>query len=276
MGELISSMKHLTDSLTETDQICEIHGTNLLELYGHTACYECQREKKEKTDEEIEREAMVSWEKSNFEQSRRYTYRRLEYDSVFADRTLKTADFSTFQADNEELADNKKKAIGIAERYKNGEVFNTLLTGIAGTGKSHLAMSILQKVNEESDPYKSCLFLSLDEFLLEIRSTFRPGSQDDEKTVVDKYARVDLMVIDDLGAETGFIGTDKIASDFTQRILYHLMNRRQDKSTIITTNLNSKQISAMYDSKVVSRLYKNLGGNIIKFEKSKDRRIVEF
>ena len=94
--------------------------------------------------------------------------------------------------------------------------------------------------------------------------------------MVDKYAKVDLLVLDDLGGETGFIGTDKVASDFTQRILYHLMNRRQDKSTIITTNLNSKQISAMYDSKVVSRLYKNLGGNIIKFEKSKDRRIVEF
>lgn len=276
MGELISSMKKLTDSLTETDQICEKHGTNLLELYGHTACYECQREKKEQTDEEIRQLAMVSWEKSNFEDSRRHTYWRLDRDSIFADRTLKKADFSSFKTDNEELAENKKKALEIAERYKNNEVFNTLLTGIAGTGKSHLAMSVLQKVNDESDPYRSCLFLSIDEFLLEIRSTFRPGSQDDEKAVVDKYAKVDLLVLDDLGAETGFIGTDKVASDFTQRILYHLMNRRQDKSTIITTNLNSKQISAMYDSKVVSRLYKNLGGNIIKFEKSKDRRIVEF
>ena len=276
MGELISNMKQLTDSLTETDQVCEKHGIKLLELMGHTACFDCQREKKEKTEEETRRLYMMDWELQHFEESRRKTYWRLAYDSIFADNTLKKADFSSFNADNEELAENKKKALEIAERYKNDEVFNSLLTGSAGTGKSHLAMSILQKVNEESDPYRSCLFLSIDEFLLEIRSTFRPGSQDDEKTVVDKYARVDLMVIDDLGAETGFIGTDKIASDFTQRILYHLMNRRQDKSTIITTNLNSKQISAMYDSKVVSRLYKNLGGNIIKFEKSKDRRIVEF
>lgn len=276
MGELISSMKNLTDSLIETDQICEKHGTKLLELMGHTACFECQREKKEKTEEETRRLYMMDWELQHFEDSRRKTYWRLAYDSIFADNTLKKADFSSFHADNEELTENKKKALEIAERYKNNEVFNSLLTGSAGTGKSHLAMSILQKVNEESDPYRSCLFLSIDEFLLEIRSTFRPGSQDDEKAVVDKYAKVDLLVLDDLGAETGFIGTDKVASDFTQRILYHLMNRRQDKSTIITTNLNSKQISAMYDSKVVSRLYKNLGGNIIKFDKSKDRRIVEF
>lgn len=276
MGELISNMRILTNRLTETDQICEKHGTKLLELMGHTACYQCQCEKKERTEEESREFALFYYEKAEFENSRSETYWRLDRDSVFADRTLKTANFSTFNTDNEELAENKKKALEIAERYKNDEVFNSLLTGSAGTGKSHLAMSILQKVNEESDPYRSCLFLSIDEFLLEIRSTFRPGSQDDEKAVVDKYAKVDLLVLDDLGAETGFIGTDKVASDFTQRILYHLMNRRQDKSTIITTNLNSKQISAMYDSKVVSRLYKNLGGNIIKFEKSKDRRIVEF
>ena len=82
-----------------------------------------------------------------------------------------------------------------------------------------------------------------------------------------------LAVIDDLGAETGFIGTDKTASGFTQRILYSLMNKRQDKSTIITTNLNSAQITAMYDSKIISRLYRRLGSNVIKFESMNDRRM---
>ena len=82
------------------------------------------------------------------------------------------------------------------------------------------------------------------------------------------------MVLDDLGAETGFIGTKKTASDFTQRMLYGLMNRRQEKSTIITTNLNSSQISGMYDQKVISRLYRGLNENsLIKFEKTKDHRI---
>ena len=51
MGDLISSTKNLTESLIETVQICEKHVTKLLELIGHTACFECKREKKDKNVE---------------------------------------------------------------------------------------------------------------------------------------------------------------------------------------------------------------------------------
>lgn len=262
-----SSMGLLKNLILESDRMCAIHNEPMHEYRGHVACQKCQREKVQAEDEALRAEAMKRYEK-------RITFDKLYKDSIVGDYTLREANFDNYAADDAETERNKLAARRIAGRYLKGEVFNTLLTGTAGAGKSHLAMGILKAVNEHADPWKSCLFISLDEFLLDIRSTYNDKlTNEDERTLVERVATVDLLVIDDLGAETGFIGTDKVATNFTQRILYALMNRRQDKSTIITTNLNSKQVAAMYDSKVISRLYRNLGDNILTFSTDKDRRI---
>lgn len=246
---------------------CEKHQTLMLVFAGRAVCPDCQRE----IVEEQERQYI---ERATTRHMKRVTFERLGKDSIVSDYLLKEATFTSYKTDDDETERNKLEARRIAGRYLKGEVFNTLLTGNAGTGKSHLAMSILRAVNDNADPWKSCLFLSLDEYLLTIRSTFgNKTTTEDEQSLIERVADVDLMVIDDLGAETGFIGTDKTASDFTQRILYSLMNKRQDKSTIITTNLNSAQITAMYDSKIISRLYRRLGSNVIKFESAVDRRM---
>lgn len=251
----------------QRDGWCEKHESMKLVFAGRAVCPDCQREKVE----EQERQYV---ERATMRHLKRVTFDRLAKDSIVSDYLLKEATFASYQTDDEESEQNKLAARRIAGRYLKGEVFNTLLTGKAGTGKSHLAMSILRAVNDNADPWKSCLFLSLDEYLLTIRSTFgNKTTTEDEQSLIERVADVDLMVIDDLGAETGFIGTDKTASDFTQRILYSLMNKRQDKSTIITTNLNSAQITAMYDSKIISRLYRRLGTNVIKFESATDRRM---
>lgn len=251
---------------TET---CPVHHIPFLTYAGRKACPACQKELLEKKEEEYSR-------RMTFKHQKRITYDRLSKDSLISDLTIKEASFQTYETDNEESVRNKQAARQIAGRYLNGEVFNTLLTGNAGAGKSHLAMSIAKAVNENSDPWRSVLFLSIDEWLLWIRSTYSDNnlSTDDEKSILDKTAANDLLVLDDLGAETGFIGTKKKASDFTQKMLYGLMNRRQDKSTIITTNLNSDQISAMYDHKVISRLYRGLSEqSMISFEETSDKRI---
>ena len=264
-------MEGLTFSdLEQSGEHCEVHNVPFLTYLGKKACPKCEKENLEKREQEYR-------ERMTFRHQKRITYDRLNKDSLVSDLTIKKAEFKTFHPDNEESKRNKQAAIQIAGRYLNNEVFNTLLTGNAGTGKTHLAMSIAKEVNEKSNPWRSVLFLSIDEWLLWIRSTYSDNdnlSKDDEKSILNNTASHDLLILDDLGAETGFIGTKKTASDFTQKMLYGLMNRRQDKSTIITTNLNSKQLSAMYDQKVISRLYKGVSKDtVIKFKDSKDKRI---
>lgn len=257
------------DGLKVSDNFCDLHDVPFLQFGERMACPVCQREVLDKKESEY-REAMT------LKHKKRITFDRLNKDSLISDITIKKAAFHTYDPKGNEAAVNLQQAKRIADRYINGEVFNSLLTGNAGAGKSHLAMGIAQYVNDNSDPWRSVMFLSIDEWLLSIRKTYSSNhlSIEDEQSILDKTAEVDLLILDDLGAETGFIGTDKTASDFTQRMLYGLMNRRQDKSTVITTNLNSVQISQMYDGKVISRLYRNLDeSSLIMFRETKDNRI---
>lgn len=258
------------DGLKKLKETCTIHDIPLLSYAGRVACPECQKERLEQKEEEYRK-------KMTLQHHKRITYDRLYKDSLISDITLKDASFQTYDIDDKESRINKEKARQVAGRYLKREVFNTVFAGNPGTGKSHLAMSILRAVNENADPWRSCLFLSFDEWLLSIRGTYRKDniSFEDEQSILDRTAAVDLLVIDDIGAETGFIGTTKTATDFTQRMLYGLLNRRQDKSTIITTNLTSDQMGRMYDGKIISRMYRGVEKErtLITFEETTDKRI---
>lgn len=195
-------------------------------------------------------------------------------NSIISDETLLQATFDSYNTSEVEESNNKNLARKIAGEYLYGENYNTIFTGNPGSGKSHLAMSMLKAVNDNSEPYRYCLFVSFDELLRKIRGSFdNKESKHTEENMIKLLAKPHILVIDDLGAETGYIGTVKQASDFTQRILYSVMNQRQSKSTIITTNLNSEELSRMYDPKLLSRMYKGSKGHIISFKKTKDKRM---
>lgn len=193
--------------------------------------------------------------------------------SILQDETIKLARFDNYNETlGPEEAQNKAKAWQCVERYKNGEQFNLWVQSeITGVGKSHLAMSILKALNSLEC---SCLFLDIDEMLRKIRGSFDDkSSKYTEQYFIDLALSVDFLVLDDLGAETGDIDTKKRASDYTSRILRAVVNGRQHKSTIITTNLKSDQLNGIYDRKVISRAMANI--ETIRFTQAKDKRIAK-
>ncbi|ARK26360.1 hypothetical protein SporoP37_15740 [Sporosarcina sp. P37] len=193
-------------------------------------------------------------------------------DSILTDIGLLEASFKTYIAEQPEETANKEKAAEAFRRYKQEQVFNTWLVGNPGVGKSHLAMSILRNCNEMGTRDKSCLFVSVDEMLLRIRSSFSDKeSKYTEFYFIDLLTKADFLVLDDLGAETGGTGTEKKATDFTMRVLYGIANGRQNKPTIITSNLSLIALEKMYDPKLVSRLMRNTF--LIRFRETTDKRI---
>lgn len=199
-------------------------------------------------------------------------YNTLMTKSVLSNKDLFKANFGNYETQFAEESRNKEKAIRVFQKYKTGLTFNTWFTGLPGVGKSHLAMSILRNLNTSGSKNQSCLFISFDEMLLRIRNSFdNKESMYTEFYFVDLLSSVDYLVIDDLGAETGSTGTRKKASDFTSRILYAVSNARQDKSTIITTNLSKSELVEMYDAKLVSRLQGSIA--LIDFKETSDKRV---
>ena len=96
------------------------------------------------------------------------------------------------------------------------------------------------------------------------------GQIQDEHYFDNLLSEVDVLVMDDLGAEVGNIDTDKTASDFVGRILRNITTSRQDKVTIYTTNLSSADLKHVYDEKTVSRMFRRL--QPIVFKETQDMR----
>jgi DNA replication protein DnaC len=241
---------------------CEEHKVQKIVFKGEIHCPRCFLDNENK---KMQQQAQADYDR--YFQNK--VYNTLSRDSILEDRTLLEARFDTYLVSEQEERENKNIVLECLERYKQGEVFNLILQGKQGTGKSHLAYSTIYELNEIRD--KSCLFVSIDAMLRKIKNSFN----DKESRFTEEYfnkllSNVDFLVLDDLGAETGAIDTSKTATDFVQRVLYGITNTRQDKATILTTNLDSKTLFSMYDKKLVSRLFRK--PKYVIFKESKDKR----
>lgn len=262
----------MREKLVEVDEVCEVHDVKKVTAFNRDpVCLKCAKELVEQGNKEME-------ERLTQRHFKNTSYDWLSKKSILLDETLRDVTFDSFDGVDEETKKNKEKALEIARKYYKGGTFNTILSGKAGTGKSHLAMSMLKVINEHSEPYRRCLFVSIDEVMRLIKESFgRKDNDFTEQKLIKLLIDADLLVIDDLGAESGAVGSQKQATDFITRTLYAVVNGRMNKSTIITTNLSSKQMANMYDSKLVSRMMKGAKGHVITFNETKDKRMdIEF
>lgn len=269
----------------ETDELCEKHGIKMMFIKATQkhVCNACTAEAIVQEDREIARRGLYS-------QRVQDTTAVLKRRSIVTDHTLLDATFGGFDVNCKEQHDNREKVASLVPRILNGEYLNLWLIGDAGKGKSHLAMSLLNALNAEGkrqltaafeqdermdDKGISCLFIGFDEMLRLVRDSFNnKDSQYTESYFVDWCVRVDVLVIDDLGAETGSIHASKQATDFVHRMLYAIANGRRGKTTVITTNLEPDQRYQLYDAKILSRLSDNMAA--LRFKDSPDMRQSKF
>lgn len=235
---------------------------------GEVVCPRCQKEAQEKELEQVENAKF-----EQLEQLRRYN--TLYKESHVSDATILTATFENYTTEGKEQRDNLNAMKGYLKQLQEGAVFNIILQGNPGAGKSHLAYALLQELNNHDRdvvPNKRCLFISVDEMIRLIKDSFgNKESKYTEQYFTDLLSKVEFLVLDDLGAETGAIDTGKSATNFVQSVLYGVMNARQDKVTITTTNLNGKSLFNMYDKKLVSRLLRK--PQYVIFNETKDKRM---
>lgn len=272
----------------EIDECCETHGTRLKVFKDFEPfCLVCREER-------IREEEQKRFEQAFERKKRRMTQEVLFKDSVYSDLTIESACFENYTVqDGSEAEQAKLFAVEQARDYyklflKNQElleqkekkqpVFTTVFSGPVGVGKSHLAMSILQKLNEHNDCSYSCLFFSIDQLLRRIRNSYDDeNEQITEMRAIQLAINADYFVLDDLGAEVGGIETNKTASDFVIRVLNAIVDGRQGKGLIITTNLTNLQIKSIYGARIYSRLFANSKNHLFIFSdkrKTQDYRLI--
>lgn len=267
------NLKHII----ELDEVCPVHNVHLQQLNRTVViageakprkpapyCPECAKE-------EIAQKSQSELEKLKNKELYANTYNVLERDSTIP-KELKTATFDTFIANTPEERQLLAFAKQQANKYLNGMVGNTLITGGTGIGKSHLSISIAKAINEgyraKNEP-KSVLFISLTEIIKEIKEgwNYGRGAKLTEAEAVKLLTEADYLILDDLGAKNATLNPK---SDWEQDFLFDILNNREN--TIINTNLSGSELKKVYNERNASRILKGLEGNTFKASGIKDKR----
>lgn len=159
----------------------------------------------------------------------------------------------------------------------NNENFNIFIGGATGRGKTHLAMGVVNNVNEIANSYtvdgkgKRCVCINLNLLASKLKESYNDPQKPQETYYKNIMKKADVLLLDDLGAEIGGVNTKKEAQDYITNVLYEVMDAREDKTTIVTSNLTWEQITKKYDSRFISRLSVRL--SIKEFKKTEDYRL---
>lgn len=263
--------------VVKLEEVCPVHNVHLQQrnrivvIAGEDEprkpvpfCPECAKE-------EIAQKSQSELEKLKNKELYANTYNVLERDSTIP-KELKTATFDTFIANTSEECQLLAFAKQQADKYLNGMVGNTLITGGTGIGKSHLSVSIAKAINEgyraKNEP-KSVLFISLTEIIKEIKEgwNYGRGAKLTEAEAVKLLTEADYLILDDLGAKNATLNPK---SDWEQDFLFDILNNREN--TIINTNLSGSELKKVYNERNASRILKGLEGNTFKAFGIKDKR----
>ena len=136
--------------------------------------------------------------------------------------------FDNFHA----ATDAQVHALEVASSYAKNFTENSkrgnglILSGHPGTGKSHLAAAILQFIMpDHCGLYTTCMNV-----IRAVRGTWRKDSERSESEILNAYAEVPLLVLDEIGVQYG--------TDGEQTILFDILDRRYRdmQPTILLTN----------------------------------------
>ncbi|MDF7683382.1 DnaA/Hda family protein [Lactobacillus sp. ESL0679] len=260
MGNMIGTINR---AVKRTDEVCPIHGTSLVYIQGvkkvKPFCMRCTIEQRDAQDKRMHEEYKVS-------RFRGY----LKGQSLVDRADTFGYTFATFKSNtgtSEHYAKQAARQVAGTYLKQPDKKFNCLFYGNAGAGKTHLAMSILNAVNDNAEPMQRCLFLSVNKLIREMKNWFGDKTQVwSPKHVAELVHKADLVVLDDLGAESA----NSQATSFVQDTIFDIYESNQ--RIITTTNLSMDDLYKTYHSRLVSRMQEGGAGHVIDFSKIRDKR----
>jgi len=122
---------------------------------------------------------------------------------------------------------------------------SVVLSGSPGTGKSHLAIGVLQEVMARG---WIGMYMPVMDMVRMLRDTWRRDSAKSETEVLDTLSGLDLLVLDEVGVQYG--------TDGEQVILFSVLDRRyrDARPTILLTNLASEDFAGFVGPRIADRL----------------------
>lgn len=243
VDEIAAALSPVMESMGEQVRTCDAHGdfhskgTRLSrgrEVW--TRCPRCVDE--QQADEQAERERRAA------EMAKADLEAKLEQTAIPARFQGKTLD--NFHA----VSEPQKYALTVARDYlenfgqyaKRGE--GLILSGMPGTGKSHLAGAILSGLL----PRQVGLYTTCMNIIRAVRGTWRKDSERSETEVLSIYRGVPLLVVDEIGVQYG--------TDGEQTVLFDVLDGRyrEMQPTILLTNQDRAGFKSFIGERAYDRL----------------------
>lgn len=159
--------------------------------------------------------------------------------------------------DHEKLIKNLKTYV---HRFKPG-MKGLCFFGLAGRGKTHYALCVGRELQEKGH---SVLAIKSIDLLNRLKKCYASKDTDQELQVMKVLKQVELLIIDDIGAEK--------PSGWVREKLYEVIDYRHGRNTsIFTTNFGGEQLSKELGQALASRIY---GTGYQVQVTGKDRRLV--
>jgi DNA replication protein DnaC len=119
-----------------------------------------------------------------------------------------------------------------------------VLMGNPGTGKTYLSASILNLLFEKKE---EVFYTTHRRFIEEIHKAIEEGKT--QHSVIDRLSYKKYLIFDDLGSSK--------CTEWQNEMVLELIDRRysNENKTLITTNLNKKQISDILGERTASRIF---------------------
>jgi len=239
-----SRVVSFTSPLLDRTEHCEIHGdyTNRGRRLGKKeiwiGCPTCsdERERAKQAEAEAERKRREAERRAADAKAAGVPkrFRGCSFENYFAVTAEQT----------EELTVAMEFATEISTGRSNGK--GLVLAGKPGTGKTHIATAIVQHLLDRGFKAR---YVSSAGLIDMIRATWGKGAAKTTEQVVDELGeRLDLLVVDELGASGG--------SDNEKDILFRILDKRYAEvmPTVLLTNLGSKEFASFVGDRILDRM----------------------
>lgn len=163
-------------------------------------------------------------------------------------RRFESCEFENYQPVNPAAEKNlnacRRYAATWNDRLKAGT--GLVMCGSCGTGKNHLAVSMAKQIIRGH--LANVEITDVMRITRAVKSTWRNNSDRTEESVLEHYASLDLLIIDEVGVQFG--------SPAEMAILQEVINARYESilPTILISNLTFEQLQENISERIVDRV----------------------
>lgn len=205
------------------------------------------------------------WDESHRELDVNLQHRQAVMKSKGISKRMYGKTFNDYKCDTGQKTKSMDTFKKLALDIINGDSgFNIIATGSPGTGKTHLACALIEMLTDDK---KSAKIISVIELMRELKDTWSRDAEFNERDIINKYASLDLLVIDEVGIQ--------FDSETEKRFMFEVIDGRYQNvlPTVLISNMTLFEVKEIIGERVIDRLREDGGVSLVFDWKSERGRI---